>query len=134
MSNFPFVIGTLGFAAVDCACGVYHLEQTIEGALTFDGVGLLYCVEPRESASLVQLFVANRLTTPERIRPTIKQLMECWALLDARRMAEAGLEPIELPHDIGVFGPVTGRHQAVRPDGRVRFLAEMASGDILCQN
>lgn len=106
--------------------GVYRLHNS--GGTDIVYIALLFSPEivkpPRVALQLFTLQVP--LTAADAAQ-------KLWAELDARRLAESGLTPMELalgPIELDAVKPLT----FMRPDGRTRHAVELFSGDIVCYN
>lgn len=116
----------LGFTVQSVHNGVYRLNRTAADENVY--IALLYSSEivkpPQASLQLYMLEVPLRAAEAAQHQ---------WAELDARRLGESGLLPVELS-----WGPLTGEggKQVSYPryDGRVRRGVELFSGDIVCYN
>jgi hypothetical protein len=126
------VLNSLGFEVLGYQAGVYHLQRRTEGAhLSFDGVALLYA--PKMDTREIHLFLRNRLEEGA-LAPEIEDLVDLWAGLDARRLEEAGLEPVRFVRDAEVFGTAGAVLEIPRPEGGVRHVVKMETGELVCWN
>lgn len=91
-------------------------------------VGLLFRPETRED---VLQFFRLEIPAPE----LTDRMSKAWQELDARRLEESGLVPLNfaLPHPS--LGAVVGHETYKRPDGvRQRHALRLSTGEVVCLN
>lgn len=118
----------LGFDVQSMENGVYHLTR-FDGQRTVHYVALLHAEKPAEPPGIaLQLFMVE---APKG--EPIQNVIRHWSTLDARRLAESGIQPIFFDWSPVTPAGVVAREFA-RPDGRVRYAVELSSGDVVCYN
>lgn len=116
----------LGFQVQSVRNGVYRLHNPASDQMTY--IALLYSPEvvaPPQAA--LQVFM---LEVPQSAADAAQAQ---WGNLDARRLGESGILPIDIqwgPIENGAIQPVT----YPRDDGRARHGVRLFSGDVVCYN
>lgn len=118
----------LGFDVQSLENGVYHLTR-FDGKRTVHYVALIHTAKPAAPPGMaLQLFMVE---APQG--EPIHNVIRHWLTLDARRLAESGIEPLFLD-----WSPITEVNVTAleyrRPDGRVRYAVALSSGDVVCYN
>jgi len=123
MSQKNSVFSLLDLDVLRQESGVYLLQHKESTAVR---VGLLYRAQTAAPQHL-QLFMYE-------VPPTVpvQEVFEHWKTLDARRLEESGLAPVEV--SLG-FIPAERDVRFLRPDGeRIRVAVELSTGDVVCMN
>lgn len=123
MSQTNSVFTLLDLEVLRQESGVYLLRHKESTAVR---VGLLY----RAQGAAAQQFKLFMYEVPASVLE--REVFEHWKTLDARRLEESGLTPLEV--SLG-FAPTERPVRILRPDGvRVRHAVELSTGDVVCMN
>lgn len=130
----PTALVKMGFTVGAMLHGVYQLRR-FEGPnneMTFDGVGLFLSRAQPAGAGEVLFYEYNALAV-RREPGAMNRLLETWGELDARRLEESGIRGTVVDA-AELLGAVTEDGQVLpRPTpGRMRHVAIMESGDVVC--
>lgn len=124
------IFGTLGYAIVSQENGVYHLQKNVGGGVA-DVVALLFASAPLSGDNRqVLLFVQEVPAGTPAAR-----IVYHWETLDARRLAESGLVPLELELSPQQLQAPLVAMSHTRPNGvSIRHGVKLMSGEFICYN
>lgn len=126
------IFEALGYSVVSQENGVYHLQYTdTDGNSQANVVALLFASAQLSADNRqVKLFAQE---VPAETPPA--RIVYHWQMLDARRLEESGLMPLELELSADqVSGPLPALTHT-RPNGvSIRHVVKLTTGEIVCYN
>lgn len=128
----------LGFSEVaPMEGGVYHLKKrAVDTVRPTEYIAILYSPEPLNAKTRsLQLFL-QRVPHPLPIDMSAQKIQKHWQILDARRLEEAGLEPLTLAVSANEEWNRLQLVEYARPGetGRIRHCVRLLTGDVVCYN
>lgn len=126
------IFGALGYSVVSQEHGVYHLQYvSTDGEQKVDVVALLFASAPLSAENRqLKLFTQE---VPAGTPPA--RIIYHWQMLDARRLEESGLMPLELEVNAGQVAGALPEMTHTRPNGvSIRHVVQLSTGESVCYN
>jgi hypothetical protein len=134
----PTLLQRLGLTEVsEMTCGVYHVKSNpTNGTASVEYIALLYSPAPiTPETKCIQLF-ALPVPDPLPIDVSPLQMQTHFQTLDARRLEESGLYPVNVDLPAGTQWNNLRAIEYPRPSEawRIRHCVQLPTGDVLCYN